>query len=60
MTALVRDGGLLAVLTSFQPERADQFAGWHYRRDPTHVVFYAGETLALLAEVRLWCRLKSI
>jgi hypothetical protein len=51
MAALVRPGGLLAVLTSFQPAGAGEFAKWHYRRDPTHVVFYAGDTLALLAEV---------
>jgi len=54
MAALVRGGGLLAVLTSFQPESADQFAEWHYRRDPTHVVFYGAGTLALLAEERGW------
>ena len=54
MVALVRQGGLLAVLTSFQPESTDQFAEWHYRRDPTHVVFYGAGTLALLAEERGW------
>ena len=54
MAALVREGGLLAVLTSFQPDDAAEFAGWHYRRDPTHVMFYGAETLALLAEERGW------
>ncbi len=45
---LLRPNGLLAVMTGFPPERA-QFAAWHYRRDPTHVVFYRPETLEWLA-----------
>ena len=45
---LLRRGGLLAVMTGFPPPLA-QFASWHYRRDPTHVVFYAPETLQWLA-----------
>lgn len=54
MMGLVRPGGLLAVLTSFQPEDQRDFATWHYRRDPTHVVFYEAHTLALVAEERGW------
>lgn len=45
---LLRPGGTLAVMTGFPPESA-KFAGWHYRRDPTHVVFYAPETFHWLA-----------
>lgn len=45
---LLRPGGLLAVMTGFPPEAA-AFAAWHYRRDPTHVVFYAPDTLRWLA-----------
>lgn len=45
---LLRPGGTLAVMTGFPPEAA-RFAGWHYRRDPTHVVFYAPETFHWLA-----------
>ena len=26
------------------------FATWHYRRDPTHVVFYREETFSWLAD----------
>ena len=52
--ALVRPGGLLAVMTGFQPKGAGDFSNWHYRRDPTHVVFYAEKTFALLAEERGW------
>lgn len=45
---LLRPGGLLAVMTGFPPPLA-QFANWHYRRDPTHVVFYQPATLQWLA-----------
>ncbi|MEX0922861.1 MAG: class I SAM-dependent methyltransferase [Rhodovibrionaceae bacterium] len=36
---LLRPGGWLAVMTCFQNDDA-AFADWHYRRDPTHVIFY--------------------
>lgn len=50
---LLRPGGWLAIMTCFQTEDA-RFANWHYRRDPTHVVFYREETLKLLAERHGW------
>lgn len=45
---LLRPGGWLAVMTCFQTDDA-RFANWHYRRDPTHVVFYREESFAWLA-----------
>lgn len=53
LMALVRPGGWLAVMTCFQTDDA-RFAGWHYRKDPTHVVFYREATLRLLAARRGW------
>ena len=38
MVALLKPGGLLALMTSFQHDDS-RFADWHYRRDPTHVTF---------------------
>ncbi|GAB6097676.1 hypothetical protein JCM14469_39300 [Desulfatiferula olefinivorans] len=38
----------LALSTCFQIE-AHRFPMWHYRRDPTHVVFYRETTLRHLA-----------
>ena len=49
MLASVRPGGLLAIMTSLQDDDA-AFAGWYYRRDPTHVAFYREETLAFIAK----------
>jgi len=48
---LVRPGGWLAVMTCFQTDDA-RFADWHYRRDPTHVVFYRDVTLRHIAQRR--------
>jgi SAM-dependent methyltransferase len=47
--AMLRPGGLLAVMTGFAPP-VTALERWHYRRDPTHVVFYRPATLRWLAE----------
>lgn len=48
LAALLRPGGWLGVMTCFQTDDT-RFAGWHYRRDPTHVVFYREATLRHVA-----------
>ena len=48
LDALLEPGGWLGLMTEFQDDDA-RFAGWHYRRDPTHVVFYREHTLRYLA-----------
>lgn len=50
---MVRPGGVLAVMTCFQANDA-RFADWHYRKDPTHVVFYREETFRRLAAQWGW------
>jgi len=50
---LLRPGGWLALMTCFQDDDA-AFAQWHYRRDPTHVVFYREATLRKIAARRRW------
>ena len=50
---LLRPNAWLAIMTLFQTD--DQsFANWHYRRDPTHVVFYRPATFYVLAEQYGW------
>ncbi len=51
--AMLNPGGWLAVMTCFQTEDS-RFGAWHYRKDPTHVVFYRAETFALIACARGW------
>lgn len=46
---MLRPGGWLGVMTCFQTDDA-RFANWHYRRDPSHVVFYRERTLGWLAK----------
>lgn len=50
---MLKPGGWLGVMTCFQTDD-DRFARWHYRRDPTHVVFYRPATLQVVAEQRGW------
>ena len=50
---LLKPGGYLGVMTCFQTDDA-RFANWHYRRDPTHVVFYKQATLQWLADHHRW------
>lgn len=46
---LLHPGGILAVMTRFPPA-AEAFERWHYRRDPTHIVFYPPATFRFLAK----------
>jgi SAM-dependent methyltransferase len=50
---MLRPGGWLAIMTCFQTDDA-LFASWHYRRDPTHVVFYREATLRHIAKSFGW------
>ncbi|MGE3298727.1 MAG: class I SAM-dependent methyltransferase [Porticoccaceae bacterium] len=50
---LLAPGGWLGVMTGFAPDDQD-FARWHYRRDPTHVVFYRAATFEVLARRHRW------
>lgn len=50
---MLRRGGLLAVMTSFQTDDA-RFAQWYYRRDPTHVTFYREFTVRHIAASLGW------
>lgn len=53
LRALVRPGGVLAVMTCFQTDDA-RFADWHYRKDPTHVAFYKAQTFETMAALWGW------
>jgi 2-polyprenyl-3-methyl-5-hydroxy-6-metoxy-1,4-benzoquinol methylase len=50
---LLKPGAWLAVMTMFQTDDA-AFAKWHYRRDPTHVVFYREATFQAIARQHNW------
>ena len=50
---LLRPGGWLGLMTCFQTDDA-RFRDWHYRKDPTHVVFYRESTLRYVANRFGW------
>ena len=50
---LLLNGGWLGVMTCFLTDDS-QLDNWYYRKDPTHVVFYARETFEIIAEQRDW------
>lgn len=50
---LLKPGGWLALMTCFQTDDS-KFSNWHYRRDPTHVIFYREATLRYLAKTFNW------
>lgn len=53
LNGLLMPGGWLGIMTSFQAGD-ERFARWHYRRDPTHVVFYRETTFRRLADDYGW------
>lgn len=53
LDGLLKPGGWLALMTCFQTND-ERFDNWHYRRDPTHVVFYREATLAFIGKKRGW------
>jgi SAM-dependent methyltransferase len=50
---MLKPGGWLAVMTCFLTDEK-RFRSWHYRRDPTHVVFYRATTLRYIADRFGW------
>ena len=53
LDCLLAKNSWLAVMTSFMSEDY-LFENWHYRRDPTHVVFYKKMTFRIIANQRNW------
>tara|TARA_B100001059_G_C17802151_1_gene566828 strand:- start:1342 stop:1977 length:636 start_codon:yes stop_codon:yes gene_type:complete len=53
INSLLKKNSWLAIMTSFMTENY-LFKNWHYRRDPTHVVFYKRITFKIIANQRNW------
>ena len=53
LNSLLKPNGWLGVMTCFLTTR-EAFDKWYYRRDPTHVVFYAEKTFEVIAKQRDW------
>ena len=53
LDSILAPGGWLGIMTTFLTEDKS-FESWHYRRDPTHVVFYGVKTFEVIAEQNNW------
>src|SRR5688572_24795899 len=53
LDGLLRPGGWLGVMTEMLDD-AREFGTWRYVRDPTHVCFYAAETMRWIADAHGW------
>ena len=53
LNKLIFVSGWLGIMTCFYSKEIC-FKNWHYRRDPTHVVFYSAETFEFIAEELGW------
>ncbi|CBW25554.1 putative methyltransferase [Halobacteriovorax marinus SJ] len=49
MLNLVKEGGVIALMTSFYPSDIDKFKLWGYHQDPTHVRFFNESTCEWIA-----------
>ncbi len=47
--SLLKPGGVLAVMTKLALD-SDAFSNWHYKNDPTHIVFFSKASFTWLAE----------
>ena len=53
LDSLLKPQGRLGVMTCFL-KQGSNFETWHYRRDPTHVVFYCETSFEVIAAQRGW------
>lgn len=47
----LKPDGILAVMTLFHHKDDDHFLNWWYRRDLTHISFFTGRTMEVMAEL---------
>lgn len=48
LIARLKPAGYLGIMTKLLPP-TEQFASWHYKKDPTHICFYAENTFEWIA-----------
>ncbi len=49
MLSMLKEKGVLGIMTSFYPSGIDKFKRWGYHQDPTHVRFFNEETFEWIA-----------
>jgi transcription initiation factor TFIIIB Brf1 subunit/transcription initiation factor TFIIB len=48
---LLKEDGVLAIMTLFHPKDDEKFGDWWYRRDKTHISFFTRKTMETIAEM---------
>lgn len=48
---LLKEDGILAIMTLFHPKDDEKFCKWHYRRDKTHISFFTPKTMEYIAQI---------
>ncbi len=46
----LKPGGVIGIMTGFVPEDYDQFPGWRYKNDLTHICFYSKRSFEWIAD----------
>ena len=55
---ILKPGGVMVISTGLtnsfidSPDAVEQFKGWWYKDDPTHISFFCNQTLSIMAEKR--------
>ncbi len=58
ITKILKPGGIMAISTGLtnsfidSPDAVEQFKGWWYKDDPTHISFFCNQTLSVMAEMK--------
>ncbi len=50
LSKMLKEGGILSVMTSLRPEEDEEFLTWWYRRDKTHIAFFTEKAMQALIE----------
>ncbi|PKK94059.1 MAG: class I SAM-dependent methyltransferase [Tenericutes bacterium HGW-Tenericutes-6] len=51
ISSLLKEGGILSIMTLLHPKDQESFFNWFYIRDVTHVGFYTPKTFDILKEI---------
>ena len=51
LLTLLNQGRYIALQTQFYPEDPNDFSGWYYHKDPTHIIFFSPRTFRVLADI---------
>ena len=49
--SLLKENGILAVMTQFHRNNHEEFVNWHYTRDRTHISFFTPKTMKYIANI---------